>query len=55
MVKDYDAWVTALRNGWLFHSGDQGLTTHVLNAIIRMLPGGDARFDRPRKTRAKGQ
>ena len=41
----------ALRNGWLRHSGDEGLTSHALNAIARVLPFGDARFDRPNQTR----
>ena len=50
-VKDYDAWMTALRSGTLHHTGDRGLTTHVLNAIAKTLPGGDTRFDRPKVNR----
>lgn len=46
-VTDYDRFMEALRLGWLKHSGDPGLTQHALNAIARMLPFGDARFDRP--------
>jgi hypothetical protein len=37
--------------GWLKHSGDLGLTQHALNAIARVLPQGDARFDRPHTSR----
>ncbi len=44
---DYARFVEALSNGWLKHTGDTGLTSHVLNSIARILPGGDARFDRP--------
>jgi phage terminase large subunit-like protein len=50
-VKDYDAFTKALRNGWLKHTGDVKLRTHVLNAIARRLPGGDRRFDRPSQSR----
>lgn len=44
---DYARFMEALRSGWLFHTGDVGLKVHALNAIARVLPGGDARFDRP--------
>jgi len=50
-VEDYDRFMEALRNGWLKHSNDPGLTTHALNAIARILPFGDARFDRPHQSR----
>lgn len=50
-VMDYERFMEALRNGWLHHTGDPGLTRHVLNAIARMLPDGKARFDRPVSTR----
>lgn len=50
-VMDFQRFTEALRNGWLKHTGDPGLTRHVLNAIARILPGGDARFDRPSTTR----
>ena len=53
-VQDHDRFMEALRQGWLKHSGDPGLTTHVLNAIARELPGGDIRFDRPSTTREGG-
>ncbi len=48
---DYARFMEALRSGWLKHVGDPGLTAHALNAIARILPGGDARFDRPAQNR----
>jgi phage terminase large subunit-like protein len=53
-VEDYDRFMEALREGWLRHAGDAGLTRHALNAIARVLPHGDARFDRPSSTRDSG-
>ena len=50
-VSDYERFMEALRSGWLRHAGDVGLTTHVLNATTRLLPSGDARFDRPAEAR----
>jgi phage terminase large subunit-like protein len=50
-VADYLAFMEALRNGWLTHSGDPGLTTHVMNAVAKVLPLGDTRFDRPSQSR----
>jgi phage terminase large subunit-like protein len=50
-VDDYERFMEALRQGWLRHSGDRALTRHVLNAVARVLPGGDARFDRPSSSR----
>lgn len=50
-VNDYEKFMEALRQGWLKHTGCPGLARHVLNAIARMLPGGDARFDRPHTSR----
>ena len=50
-VMDYQRFTEALRNGWLKHTGDPGLSRHVLNAVARPLPGGDTRFDRPSATR----
>lgn len=50
-VQDYERFMEALRNGWLHHTGDPMLTRHVLNAIARVLPRGDARFDRPHQSR----
>lgn len=48
---DYARFMEALRKGWLWHSGDPGLTQHALNAIGRQLPGGDTRFDRQHESR----
>lgn len=53
--EDYERFMQALREGWLKHSGDPGLTRHAMNAIARILPQGDARFDRPHKSRLGGQ
>lgn len=50
-VQDYERFMEALRKGWLRHTGDPMLTRHVLNAIARVLPHGDARFDRPSQSR----
>lgn len=50
-VDDYEKFMEALRMGWLKHSGDPGLTQHALNAIARILPMGDPRFDRPHPSR----
>jgi phage terminase large subunit-like protein len=49
---DYEKFMDALRQGWLKHSGDRDLTSHALNAIARILPYGDARFERPAQSRA---
>lgn len=48
---DYDRFMEALRSGWLRHTGDPVLRTHVLNAVARSLPGGGTRFDRPTQSR----
>lgn len=53
-VEDYESFMEALRSGWLKHVGDPGLTRHVLNAIAKVLPQGDVRFDRPSTTRQGG-
>lgn len=44
---DYARFMEALRSGWLKYTGDVEFRMHALNAIARVLPGGDARFDRP--------
>lgn len=54
-VDDYERFMEALRNGWLFHSGDAEFSKHALNAIARVLPRGDARFDRPSQTRKSSE
>lgn len=51
---DYERFMEALREGWLRHVGDPGLTRHVLNAVTKLLPAGGARFDRPSRTRQGG-
>jgi phage terminase large subunit-like protein len=51
---DYSKFMEALRSGWLKHPGDAAFTQHVLNAVARVLPYGDARFDRPSQTRQGG-
>ncbi len=53
-VMDYARFTEALRLGWLKHTGDPGLTRHVLNAQAKMLPGGDVRFVRPKEGRQSG-
>jgi phage terminase large subunit-like protein len=50
-VLDYKRFMEALRMGWLKHTGDPGLTRHVLNANAKLLPGGDSRFERPKESR----
>ena len=54
-VAEYEAFMAALRNGTLKHTGGPELRAHVLNAIARRLPGGDFRFDRPISSRHKPQ
>jgi phage terminase large subunit-like protein len=49
---DYVRFMEALREGWLHHSGDPGLTSHVLNAVARVLPQGDTKFERPKESRS---
>jgi phage terminase large subunit-like protein len=48
---DYARFTEGLREGWLKHSGDPGLTRHVLNATARVLPRGDIVFSRPSESR----
>lgn len=50
-VGEYNAFMEALRNGWLKHTGDPMLTRHALNAIARVQRGGDAIFERPVQSR----
>jgi phage terminase large subunit-like protein len=52
---DYAAFMEALRQGWLKHSGDRDLTAHAMHAIARVLPYGDARFDRTVSSRRSDQ
>lgn len=53
-VLQYEKFMTGLRTGWLKHTGDRGLTRHVMNGVARMLPNGKTRFDRARTTRQGG-
>jgi len=48
---DYSRFMEALRERWLWHCGDAGLTRHALNAVARVLPRGDAVFERPVRSR----
>jgi hypothetical protein len=50
-IADYSYFMEALREGTLKHSGDPGLTRHVLNATVRIMPLGDAVFARPGASR----
>lgn len=50
-VADHEMFMEALRDGRLHHTGDAGLTRHVLNAVDYLLPGGDAKFERPAQSR----
>lgn len=54
-VEEYDRFMDALRGGRLWHAGDAALTSHALNAIARVLPQGDAMFDRPSQTRQSSE
>lgn len=54
-VQEFAAFMEALRNGWLKHSKDPGLTRHVLNAVARIQRGGDAIFERPSQSRGAEQ
>lgn len=54
-AEDYERFMEGLRSRWLWHSGDPGLSRHAMNAVARVLPLGDARFDRPSRTRQGGQ
>jgi phage terminase large subunit-like protein len=50
-IADYTHFMEALRAGTLRHNGDPGLTRHVLNATVRLMPLGDAVFARPGASR----
>jgi hypothetical protein len=51
MALAYERWMEAMREKWLQHTGDPEFARHVLNAIARLLPGGQTRFDRPARSR----
>lgn len=53
-VEDYQRWMEAMRNGWLRVAESDFLDDfqrHALNAVARLLPLGDSRFDRPAEGR----
>lgn len=50
-VMEFQRFTEALRAGALHHSGDEGLSRHVLNATARVLPSGDPIFSRPSESR----
>jgi phage terminase large subunit-like protein len=52
-AKDYERFMEGLREHWLWHTGDQGLRRHVMNAVTRLLPSGAARFDRASSSRER--
>jgi phage terminase large subunit-like protein len=55
-VLDYQNFTKGLRSGSLKHVAEcPALTSHVLNAVTRELPGGDVRFVRPVETRGGSQ
>lgn len=54
-AEDFERFMEALRGGRLFHSGDIGLRQHALNAVVKVLDTGKARFDRPAANRRSPQ
>ena len=50
-TEDFERFMSALRNGWMFHAADAALTRHVLNAVARILPDGSVKFARPSDSR----
>lgn len=42
----YERFMEGLRTGVLKHSGDPGLSSHAMNAAVRLLPSGGAKFER---------
>jgi phage terminase large subunit-like protein len=50
-VRDFSLFMEALREGWLRHTGCPDLKRHALNAMQRILPQGDSRFERPHTSR----
>ena len=54
-TRDFERFMAALRQGWLKHSGDEAMTRHALNAVARVLPRGDAVFERPAQSRSSGE
>lgn len=53
-VEEYERFMEGLREGWLHHSGDAGLTSHAMNAIARTNRLGATVFDRHSPQRTAG-
>lgn len=51
-VKVYNAWMEAVREGWIEHPHDPDLDAHVLNAVAKSVSHDRYRFDRPAPSRA---
>lgn len=52
-VQEYEMFMEGLRERWLWHSGDEGLRRHVMNAVTKLLPNGDAKFERSSSSRER--
>lgn len=50
-TEDFERFMEGLRSGVLMHSGDAGLRRHALNAVVRLLPDGGAKFARVSEVR----
>ncbi len=53
-ARAYEHFMEWLRNSWLHHTGDPGLTQHTLNAITKLMPSGKSKFERPSRAREGG-
>ena len=51
-VIEYEEFLVGLRTGNLLHTGDPGLTSHVMNAIALQMPEGKSKFERPKQARS---
>jgi phage terminase large subunit-like protein len=47
-----ERFLEGLRAGTLKHAGDPDLTRHVMNGVVKELPGGKVRFVRPHESRS---
>jgi phage terminase large subunit-like protein len=54
-VVDFERFMEGLRGGWLRHTGDEALTRHALNAVVRVDRYGAGRFDRESTVRSTNQ
>lgn len=52
-TEDYEHFIEAIRERWLYHTGDATFRRHVLSAIRARLPSDKHRFDRPRTVRKR--